>query len=199
MVSEESNKGVTGRPDSRPSLLVENIDNGLQLSLADLIGLVGLPLVQSLSDTENDLQSSLNSGLGLLSDKLVGVSEHLSSFRVSDDYPRDGGILELSGGDLSGEGTALGGVTVLSGDLDGGLDLLRSGEEVKSGGSNDDLYETSTLSSERHFLGNTHGKHTLDSPVLPDNLASFMFLINCSTCLTEPFILKFPPTKNFLF
>jgi len=161
MVSEESNKGVTGRPDSRPSLLVENIDNGLQLSLADLIGLVGLPLVQSLSDTENDLQSSLNSRLGLLSDKLVGVSEHLSSLGVSDDDPGDGSVLELSGGDLSSESSAFGGVAVLGGDLDGGLDLLRSGEEVKGGRSNDDLCGMKQYHESARISSNTHKEYKL--------------------------------------
>jgi hypothetical protein len=130
----------TGR-DSPPSLLIEHIHNALQLLLVDLIRLIPLPLLERLSNTKNNLQTSLHSRLSLVRDKLDSIPKHLPSLGMTDDDPRDLSVDELRRGDLPGESSVGGGVAVLGGDLDGGLDLFGSLEEVQGGRGDDDLYK----------------------------------------------------------
>jgi hypothetical protein len=132
---------VRNTRDSPPSLLIEHIDDALQLPLINLIRLIPLPLLQSLSNTKNNLQTSLHSSLGLVRDELDGVPKHLPSLGVADDDPRDLSVDELSGGDLPGESSVGGSVAVLGGDLDGGLDFFGGLEEVQGGRGDDDLYK----------------------------------------------------------
>lgn len=125
--------------DSLPSLLVEDVDNSLQLPLVNLGGLISLPLLQSLSNTEDDLQSSIHSGLGLVGNKLIGITEHRTTLRVSEDDPGDLGIDQLLGSDLSSVSTGRSGETVLSGDLVGMVQVGMNLEQVDGRRSNDDL------------------------------------------------------------
>jgi hypothetical protein len=58
---------------------------------------------------------------------------------VSDERPRDAAILELLGGDLTGEGAAGLVVDVLGRDFEAFAELLAGGNQVEGGGCDDDL------------------------------------------------------------
>jgi hypothetical protein len=138
------------RRDSPPSLLIEHIDDALQLPLINLIRLIPLPLLQSLSNTKNNLQTSLHSSLGLVRDELDGVPKHLPALGMADDDPRDLSVDELRRSNFAGESSVGGSVAVLGGDLDGGLDFFGGLEEVQGGRGDDDLYERSLNCGYQH-------------------------------------------------
>jgi len=73
------------------------------LPLDNFLSLVSLPLLQGFSNTSNNTQTSFNSGLNLLSDKLVGIAKHGSSLGVTKDDPMDLGVFELVGRDFTSE------------------------------------------------------------------------------------------------
>lgn len=131
---------------SRPSLLVDDVDERLDHLLADLVGLLGLPLLERLSDAEEHLDPLVEGGLGSGGDGLGGVLEERSSLRVSGQGVLDPGVDEHVGRDLSGKGSLGLGEAVLRRDVDVGLGLERGevgsgGDEEEGRGSNDDLCE----------------------------------------------------------
>lgn len=138
--------GLVGNDDVLPVGLLDSTDDGLDLALADSHGLVGLSLLEGLSDAENNLEALADGGRGLLGDGLGRVLEEDSSLRVANQGPVDLGVDEHVRGDLAGEGTLLLGVAVLGRELNLGrgrlsvvLDVLLSGEEVECGDGDDDL------------------------------------------------------------
>ena len=125
--------------DSLPVLGLDDVGNSVELSLDDLLGGSVLSLLEGLTDASNDAESGADGSLDLVSDELVAVSEEGSSLRVSEDDPVDVGVLELVGGDLSGEGTRSLGEGVLGGDLGRGVEELLDRKEVERRRSDDDL------------------------------------------------------------
>jgi hypothetical protein len=109
------------------------------LPLDDFLGLVGFSLLERFTNTGNDTQTSLDGSLDLLGDKLVSVTEHGSSLRVTEDDPVDLSVLELVGGDFTSEGSRGGSEAVLGRDLGRSLQSGLDVEKVDGRGSNNDL------------------------------------------------------------
>ena len=103
--------------DSLPDTLRDFTGNSVQLPLDDLLGLVCLPLLQTLANTSNDSKSSSDGSLDLVSNEFVGIAKHASSLRVTENDPVHIGIFKLVGGDFTREGTGGLGEAVLSGNL----------------------------------------------------------------------------------
>ncbi|KAH3671574.1 hypothetical protein OGAPHI_000277 [Ogataea philodendri] len=119
----------------------DNIGHSLQLSLADLESLSSFLLLQGLTNTQDHLQTGVQSKLGLRSDQFVGLLENGSSLRVSQDNPWNTQVLQRDCGDFTGVST--GGLVkaVLGRNLNGGLlVVLRSPEKVWGWRSNHNLH-----------------------------------------------------------
>lgn len=90
--------GFVGNDDVLPVLLLEDVDAGLDLGLADLHGSTGLSVLQELADAEDDLEAVLEGDLrmatttttylGLLGNELVGLGgDGVASLAVADEGP----------------------------------------------------------------------------------------------------------------
>ena len=77
-------------------LVIEGFDDSAELSLTDLVCLVGFPLLESLPEAGNHTDSTfLQHELDLVSDDLISLTEEGSPFRVAQDDPGNVGILEM--------------------------------------------------------------------------------------------------------
>ena len=65
------------------------------MCLADLLGLVGLTLLEGLSDAENDREAVVEGSAGLLGDELGGLVEDRAALRVTEDDVGDLGLSKL--------------------------------------------------------------------------------------------------------
>lgn len=125
--------------DSLPVALANLLGNGIELTPAHLVRDALLTLVQGLADAGNDLEAASKRGLDLVGDDLVRVTEQRSALRVTEDDPRDAGVLDLLRGNLSRESTRVDEVAVLGSNLDRSVDVAVDVEEVDRRRSNDNL------------------------------------------------------------
>jgi hypothetical protein len=128
--------GLVGDDDLAPVLHL--LADGRELVDDDFHGLVGLALLESLANAEDDVDASVESGLGLVGDESVALLEDYAALAVADQSPGDVGVLELRGGDLAGESTVGLVEDVLGGDLDALAGVLAGEEEVEGGWGDDD-------------------------------------------------------------
>lgn len=63
--SSDSPNGLVSNHDVLPVLLVDDLGEGLSLTGDDLLGLVGLALLERLTNAEDDLDASGEGSLGL--------------------------------------------------------------------------------------------------------------------------------------
>lgn len=131
---------------SLPVILGDDIGDSLELFLHDLLCNTAFSLLEGLTNTGNDGQTGADRSLDLVRDDLVRVAEHGSSLGVTEDGPVDIRVLELVGGDFSGESTGSLGEAVLGRNLDWLLESFLNLEEVESWGGDDDLCSGSVMS-----------------------------------------------------
>lgn len=180
--------GLVGNDDLAPVL--DLLGDGAELVGDDFDGLVGLSLLEGLTNAENNTEAVVEGGLGLGGDEVVGLLEDDTALRVTGQGPGDVGLLELAGRDLTGESTVGLVEDVLGGDLETGAEMLTGEEKVESGRGNDNLCKLLALSPIR-------GLCSVYIPTLESTLAWFRLLTMLLIVSTEPFILKLPPTKNW--
>lgn len=178
---------LVGNDDLAPVL--DLLGDGAELVGDDVDGLVGLSLLEGLTNAENNTESVVEGGLGLGGDEVVGLLEDNTALRVTGQSPGDVGLLELAGRYLTGEGTVGLVEDVLGSDLEAGAEVLTGEEKVESRRGNDDLCRLLALDLIRQSC-NVH------IPTLESTLAWFRLLTMPLIVSTEPFILKLPPTKN---
>jgi hypothetical protein len=135
-----SNSHQACKLNSLPVLLLDSLDDGIKLLLANVHRLVRLPLLERLPNAKDDLDLLRNGSGRLLGDEGRGVVEEGSSLGVTNDNPGDGGRGEHVRGDLARKGARANDVAVLGGDGDGGVGgSLGSGGEIDGRGCDDDL------------------------------------------------------------
>ena len=109
-------------------LLGDNVDSG-----------ASLPLLEALTAAQNNADATVERSLGLAGNESIVLLQDGAALRVTKDGPCDAAVLELLGGDLTGESAVGLVVDVLGGDLNALAEVLAGEEEVESGRSNDDL------------------------------------------------------------
>jgi hypothetical protein len=129
--------GLVGDDDLAPVL--DLVRNSLELLGDNVDGGAGLPLLEALTAAQDDADTAVERSLGLAGDEGVVLLQDGAALGVAEDGPCDAAVLELLGGDLTGEGTVGLVVDVLSGDLETLAEVLAGQKEVERGGSNDDL------------------------------------------------------------
>ena len=179
--------GLVGNDDLAPVL--DLLGDGAELVGDNVDGLVGLSLLKSLANAQNNAEAVVKGGLGLGSNEVVGLLEDDTALRVTGQGPGDVGLLELRGRDLTGEGTVGLVEDVLGSDLETGAEVLTGEEQVEGRRGNDDLCRLVSIESPV-----TRG--LVDIPTLGSTLAWFRLFTMLLIVSTEPFILKLPPTKN---
>ena len=95
MAYTDSPDGLVSDNDVLPVVLLDDLGKSLDLAADDLVRLVALALLESLTDAEDDLDVLLQGSLGLLGDELVGFVEESSALRVTEDDPFESDVLEL--------------------------------------------------------------------------------------------------------
>jgi hypothetical protein len=122
-----SNSHQACKLNSLPVLLLDSLDDGIKLLLAN-------------PNAKDDLDLLRDGSGRLLGDEGRGVVEEGSSLGVTNDNPGDGGRGEHVRGDLARKGARANDVAVLGGDGDGGVGgSLGSGGEIDGRGCDDDL------------------------------------------------------------
>lgn len=144
----DSPDGLVGDDNLAP--VVDLVRNSLELLGDDVNSGAGLPLLEALAAAQNNADAAVERGLGLAGHERVVLVQDGAALRVAEDGPCDAAILELLGGDLTGEGTVGLVVDVLRGDLNVLAQLLAGWEEVERGGSNDDLCRAVSMSIEAY-------------------------------------------------
>lgn len=145
--------GLVGDDNLAPVL--DLVRNSLELLGDDVDGGAGLPLLEALATAQDDANAAVERGLGLAGNECVVLLQDGAALRVAEDGPCDAAVLELLGGDLTGEGTVGLVVDVLGGDLEALAEVLAGQEEVERGGSNDDLCRAVSMAA-RARLQATH-------------------------------------------
>jgi hypothetical protein len=139
----DSPDGLVGNDDLAPvlnlvgdslELLGDNVDSG-----------AGLPLLETLTAAQDDADATIERSLGLAGNESVVLLQDGAALRVAKDGPCDTTVLELLGGDLTGEGTVGLVVDVLGGNLEALAEVLAGQEEVEGRRSDDDLCSVSAL------------------------------------------------------
>jgi hypothetical protein len=102
-----------------------------ELSLDNLDRLPTLSLFKSFPSAKNNLETSLESSLGLLCNQGIEIAEQCASLRVADDDPGNTGIFELGSADFSGECTRRLRIAVLSRRKDLRSKGLTNAQQVK--------------------------------------------------------------------
>lgn len=137
--SANSPDRLVGNDDLVPLLCAQLLGGSVKLTGDDLDGLVGLTLLEGLSDTEDDRDTALNGGLGLAGNEIIRLLQDHSALAVADNNPVDLGIAELLNTDLTGESTVGLVVNVLGSDTNLGVGQLAGQSEVDGGRRDDDL------------------------------------------------------------
>lgn len=118
----DSPDGLVGDDDLAPVL--DLVRNSLKLLGDNIDGGAGLPLLEALTAAQDDADAAVERGLGLAGNESVVLLQDGAALRVAEDGPCDAAVLELLGGDLTGEGTVGLVVDVLSGNLDALAEVL---------------------------------------------------------------------------
>lgn len=130
---------LVGDDDLAPLLSGDLLGDSGKLVSDDLNGLTLLALLEGLSAAEDDVDVLVKGGLGLGGDELVGLADDGAALGVTDQGPVDVGVLELVGGDLSGESSLVLVVDVLGGNSNLWLGLRAGESQVKCWWGNDNL------------------------------------------------------------
>lgn len=134
--------GLVGNHNLVPVLGVKLGNNGVDLRLDNVNGLVGVALLEGLTNAENDRDTARDSKLGLLGNELVVLLDNSAALRVADDNPSGTNVLDLVNRNLTGVGARALDIGVLGGNANGGLAVLQKLDgpvEVREGRGNDDL------------------------------------------------------------
>jgi len=136
LASADGPDGLVSDNDLGPVLDV--LADGSELSGVDLVGLVGLSLVELLADAGHHVEAVLEGELGLQGNDVVGLAEDVAALGVAEDDPVDGGVDGHLGGELTGLGTVVVEGSILSGHLHvgAGKGLLHGGDVELGGGHN---------------------------------------------------------------
>jgi hypothetical protein len=78
-----------------PVLRLQDSGNSLQLPLNNLDGVTILPLLEALTNAQDDRQASFESSLGFIGDELVSVAKQGTTLRVTEDDPWYFGVSKL--------------------------------------------------------------------------------------------------------
>lgn len=136
--------GLVGNDDAGPVL--DLVNDGLELALADVEGLVGLTLLKGLTNAENDVQAIVKGKLGLVSNELVRLLDDGAALGVTENDPLGTNVLDLVNRDLTSEGTVALVESVLGSNRDSrSLQVLLGPEKVGEGRRDDDLDVVSEL------------------------------------------------------
>jgi len=150
----------------------------IELSLEDIVGLLSLTLLKSLSNAEDGVEANLLGSCQLLGDNGVSLTIELSSLGVTNQGPLEVEVLHLVGADLTSEGSVLVGGDVLGRDLDGGVKTSLHIGDVERDWSHDDFDVVAAHSQTVESLAESlHGRDgSIALPVSSDNVLALCYL-----------------------
>jgi hypothetical protein len=129
--------GLVGNDDLAPVL--DLVGNSLKLLGDNVDGGAGLPLLEALAAAQNNADATVEGSLGLAGNEGVVLLQDGAALGVTNKGPCNTAVLQLLGGDLTGESTVGLVVDILGGDLNTLAEVLAGKEKVESRGGNNDL------------------------------------------------------------